>query len=170
MLTERVPVGVEVERRVATSRWQDHVWRPTALRPGAPDLADWSVLAEDETVTRYYAGTAALTICSADTKVYKDNLESPAPSVYVVLRRGATPTGWRLCLVTVDPSEAHSHADVGDDLVEALPMPEPILRWLALFVARHHVERTEWKRRRDRADPDALAGRRPAPMLEDDDD
>lgn len=169
MVTEKILVGVEVERRVAQSRWQDHIWRPTALRTDPPELAEWAVLAESGTVMRFHAGIRPLTIHSADTKVYKDNLESPTPSVYVVLRRGSSPSGWRLYLVTVDPSEAHSHADVGDDLVEALPMPEPILRWLAPFVARHHVERKQWKRKRDRADLDARAIN-PASVPEEDDD
>lgn len=170
MITDRISVGVEVEKRPAKSRWQDHVWRVVGVRPGAPDLGDWSVLSEGETGTRYYAGTVELVAHSADTKVYKDNVEAPAPSVYVVLRRARTLSGWGLHLVTVDPTEAHAHVDVGDDLVEALPMPQPIFEWLARFVARHHVERKEWKRKRNRANTEALAGRRPWSERDDEDE
>lgn len=165
----RVAVGVEMERRPSRSRWQAHVWRAVALHPGGLPLADWAPMAPSETGERFYAGTAEIAVHPGDTQVYKDNVEAPAPSVYVVLRRAPTPSGLRLYRVTVDPSEAHAHADVGDDLVEALPMPGPLRAWLGLFVARHHVERPRWKRRRDRARPEALAGR-PPPAWEDEDD
>ncbi len=36
-------------------------------------------------------------------------------------------------------------------------MPEPVRDALAAFVAEHHVERAFEKRKRDRADPEALA-------------
>ena len=156
MVKDWILLGVEVEKRPATSRWFDHVWRASALRLPALDLAPWTVLAEKADRTLYYGGSAELAIHSADTKVYKDNVEAPAPSVYVVLRRAPGPTGLRLYCVTVDPTEAHAHADVGEDLVEALPMPEPVHVWLSRFVARHHVERPEWKRKRDQTTPEPV--------------
>jgi hypothetical protein len=79
-----------------------------------------------------------------------------------VLRTSGEAPGMRLLGATVDPGEAHAHADTGDDLVEALPLPAPIRDWLTAFVEAHPVRRTHWKRRRDRADPEALAfGGRP---------
>ena len=159
MIIERMPVGVIVERQPARSPWLDHIWRAVAVLPGRPEAPPWSVLAEAGGTTRYYAGAAELVAYSTDTKVYKDNVEAPQPAVYVVLRRGGGPAGWSLLLATVDPAEAHSHADAGDDLVEALAMPQPVFEWLAAFVTRHHVDRPAWKRRRDHADPEALAFR-----------
>jgi hypothetical protein len=38
-------------------------------------------------------------------------------------------------------------------------MPQPITELVAAFVGEHHVERQFFKRKRDRADPEAL-GRR----------
>lgn len=156
MIKDWILIGVEVERRPAKSKWLDHVWRPTALRLPALDLAPWTVLADEADRTLYYAGSAELAIHSADTKVYKDNVEAPAPSVYAVLRRTSGPTGFTLYTVTVDPTEAHAHADVGEDLVEALPMPKPVHVWLSRFVARHHVERQDYKRKRDKRTPDPV--------------
>lgn len=151
-------VGVEVERRDGISRWQRDVWQPVALTPER-SLEAWTILEARQGATRHFAGNAAITLHSSDTKVLKDNIESRTPSVFVVLRRGRSTAGWDLHLVTADPSEAHAHADVGDDLVEALPMPPSIFARVAAFVARHHVERPQWKRRRDRSDPEALARR-----------
>ncbi|MFC7704705.1 DUF3305 domain-containing protein [Plastorhodobacter daqingensis] len=161
-VTQRLGLAVEVERRPAKSRWLAHLWRVSALRPPRPDLAPWTLLHEEGPLSRFHAGTAEILLHSADTRLYKDNIEAEQPSVYVVLRRGGSAPGWRLLLVTVDPSEAHAHADVGNDLVEALVMPPPILAAVTAFVRRHHVERREWKRRRDRPDPEALAARRGA--------
>lgn len=160
---ERISIAVEVERRPARSFWHDHVWRVVALGPGRSDLPDWSLLSRSGEVLRFYAGTADLMVHSGDTKAYKDNIEAPAPSVYVVLRRAPTALPWRLALITADPNEAHAHADVGDDLVEALPMPEPVVEWISRFIARYHVEKTEWKRTRDRADPNALGRKQRLP-------
>ena len=50
--------------------------------------------------------------------------------------------------------------EAGNDLVETVPMPKAIQQAVADFVAEHHVERAFAKRKRDRADPEAL-GRRP---------
>lgn len=173
---ETIRLGVEVERRPGTTRWQSVVWCPCALHPGGRGLAPWSPLgsaAEGDArpdagaggaptdVARYHAGEADLLLHRADTQVLKDNLESRAPSIFVVFRRGPSPSGWVLHLVTADPSEAHAHADVGADLVEALPMPPAVFCRAAAFVARHHVERPVWKRRRDRPDLDALSPGRP---------
>jgi hypothetical protein len=42
-----------------------------------------------------------------------------------------------------------------------VPMPEPVREVVEAFVAEHHVERPFYKRKRDRADPEALARRAP---------
>jgi hypothetical protein len=63
--------------------------------------------------------------------------------------------------VTVDPGEAHLYADSGTYALESLPMPPRLRAAAADFVARHHVEREFHKRKRDRADPEALARRAP---------
>jgi len=162
MIVERMPVGIVIERRPAASRWQDHVWHVTAVLPGRPETAPWTVLAQEGGVTRFYAGTTDLTLYSGETEVYKHNLEAAEPAVFVVFRRDdAAPQGLRLLLATIDPAEAHAHGDTGDDLLERLPMPPLVRAWADPFVARHHKERVHWKRKRDKADPEALAHREP---------
>jgi hypothetical protein len=42
-------------------------------------------------------------------------------------------------------------------------MPEPVRAIVEAFVAEHHVEQPFVKRKRDRADPEALARRGPPP-------
>lgn len=155
---ERFPVTVLVERRPSANRWVDAVWLPVSVHPGRVDAEPWQVVAEADGITRFVAGSTDLEAHPAETAALKDNLEAAEPAVYVVLRRTQTPIGWTLLLVTVDPMEAHAHADCGDDLVEALPMPPSMRLWLTRFVERHHVERERIKRQRDRSEK-APAGR-----------
>lgn len=163
MASERFSVGVIVERRPATSRWQRHVWRVVEVLAGAPATPPWTILGEASGTTTFFAGVAELVVYSGETAALVHNLGATTPSVWVVLRRAAAPTGWRLLMATVDAGEAQAHADTGDDLVEMMPMPEAVRAWLAPFVAAHHVDRPKYKRKRERADPEALAaGRRPA--------
>ncbi len=162
MASERFAVGVVVERRPATSRWQPHVWRVTEVLPGRPATPAWTVLHEADGITLFYAGTTDLVVYSGETEALVHNLTAARPAVWVVLRKAETAPGWRLLLATVDAGEAQAHADTGDDLVEMVAMPAAVRAWLEPFVARHHVERPKYKRKRDRADPEALAapGRR----------
>ena len=140
---EAVARTLTLESEPVVKMLQENVYRELLLRQRINEAAKAVMVA--------YSG--------GDTRTYKHNIEAPEPSVYVVLRRADTLSGWTLYLATIDPAEAHSHADTGDDLVERLPMPPLVFDWLSAFVAQHHVERMEWKRKRDRADPDALGVR-----------
>ena len=71
---------------------------------------------------------------------------------------------YALLTVTADPAEGEAMTEAGNDLVETVPMPRAIQEAVAAFVSEHHVEREFSKRKRDRADPEAL-GRR---LLRDD--
>lgn len=158
-IEERMTVGVVVERRAIRSKWQDHSWHVVDVLPGAPEAAPWTMLGETGDATRWLAGTADLVLFKGETSNYKYNLEAPEPAVYVVLRRADAPPGMTLLIATVDPGEAHAHADTGDDLVEAVPMPGPVRAWVEAFVATHHVEKGRYKRERDRADPESMGHR-----------
>jgi hypothetical protein len=61
--------------------------------------------------------------------------------------------------VTADPAEGEAMTEAGDDLVDSVPMPDVIRDALEAFIAEHHVERPFFKRKRDRAGPEA-PGRR----------
>ena len=165
MIVERFAVGVIVERRPAKSRWQSHVWRVVELLPGRPATPPWTVLAEAEGTTRFYAGTTDLVVYSKETEALVHNLGAKQPAVWVVLRPadkgpGDAAPGLKLLMATVDAGEAQAHADTGDDLVEMVAMPDTVRAWLAPFVAAHHVDRPKYKRKRERADPEALASGR----------
>lgn len=156
-----IPVGVVVERRKAASQWIDYTWQPVALLPGAPETPPWTLLRETETTASFYVGSAELALHRLETGNYRDNLATGAPSVWVVLRPTSVEPPYEIVTVTADPSEGEAFTEAGNDLVEAVPMPDSIRERVAAFVAEHHVERTFFKRKRDRADPEALARRIP---------
>lgn len=168
MVRETAEIGVIVERRALKNPWVDHAWVPVAVLVGAPTAAPWTVLEQSAGVIRYYAGTIEMEFFGTDTTMYRENLRSLQPSLWVVLRHTDAPPGVVLHLVTADPADAESLTETSTDIIEALPMPAEIRQQLAAFVEAHHVERPFIKRKRDRADPDAMARRDPASSYRDD--
>jgi hypothetical protein len=155
--TLRIPVAVVAERRPATSIWADWVWRVVDVLDDAPVLPPWTELRQEAGRTLFLAGHAMVSMHPTDTDNYKYNLEGPDPRLWVVLRPADGEPGMMLHLVTLDPGEAHLYADVGNDTLESLPLPGFLAGPARAFVATHHRERGFHKRRRDRADPEALA-------------
>jgi hypothetical protein len=155
-----IPVGAVVERVKSTSQWTDYLWRPVAVLAGAPETAPWTRLSGDDERASLYAGSSHIVLHAADTGSYRDNLASGAPSLWVVLRPADSDPPYELFTVTADPSEGEAMTEAGNNIVEPVPMPEPIREAVAAFVAEHHVEREFFKRKRDRADPESLARRR----------
>jgi hypothetical protein len=158
---QRIPIGVVVERRKAKSPWIDYVWQAVSVLPGQPETAAWTVLSEAPDVTLFYAGGAEITLYRTETTNYRDNLASSAPSLWVVLRPTDVDPPYDIVAVTADPAEGEAFTEAGNDLVEAVAMPDAIRDTLDAFIAEHHVERQFYKRKRDRADPEALARRGP---------
>jgi hypothetical protein len=158
---QSIAVGVVVERRKAASQWIDFTWQPVAVLPGQPEAEPWTVLTQEDGRTSFYAGTAMIQLHRGETGNYRDNLASARPSVWVSLRARDGDPPYQLFAVTADPAEGEAFTETGTDLVEAVPMPASVRDALAAFVAEHHVERPIFKRKRDRANTEALARRAP---------
>ncbi len=159
---QRIPVGVVVERHKAASRWVDFVWQPAAVLPGEPEAAPWTVLSTEGDTTSFYAGACEIELHAGASSHYRDNLASNAPSLWVVLRPTGGDPPYRLFAVTADPAEGEGFTQAGDDLVDAVPMPAPLRAAIEAFVVEHHLEQPAFKRKRERADPDAGARRAPS--------
>jgi hypothetical protein len=159
----QIPVGVVVERRKAESPWIDFTWRATTVLPGAPEAAPWTQLAVEGDGATFYAGAADVALYRSETAHYRDNLASGSPALWVALRPTGVEPPYDLIAVTADPAEGEAFTQNGDHLVDAVPMPESIQAALQAFVVEHHVETPFFKRKRDRADPEALARRGPLP-------
>jgi hypothetical protein len=147
----QIPVGVGVERHKATSPWLDFVCRPVSVLAGVPSAAPWTVIGSEAEVTTFYAGDAVIELHRTETGNYRDNLGSGAPLLWVILRPTAADAGFELLMVTADPAEGEALTGAGNDLVDTVPMPASIRETVARFIAEHHVERTFFKRKRERS-------------------
>jgi hypothetical protein len=153
----RILVGVVVERRKAASVWAEVVWRPIAVLGGVPDAAAWTPLASDGETVTFYAGEAEIELYRSEADNYRRNLESAEPAVWVALQETGGDPPYAVAAVTADPAEGEGLTEPGQGIIEAVAMPELLRLTIAAFVAEHHVERVFERRKRDRADPEALA-------------
>ena len=158
----RLPVGVVVERRRATSPWIEYVWQPVAVLAGIPEAAPWTEISAAPEAVRFFAGSVEIELYRSETAHYRNNLDSGAPALWVVLRPTGREPPFELKTVTADPAEGEGFTEPGTDLVEQVMMPEPIREAVAAFVAEHPLEQSFTKRARDRADPEALGRRAPS--------
>jgi hypothetical protein len=156
-----IPVGVVIERRKAKSPWTDFVWRPVAVLPGVPDAVPWTVLDGDDERTAFYGGASAIELHRSESSGYRDNLSTGAALLWVVLHPTGGDPPYTVAAVTAEPSEGEACTEGAANLVEAVPMPEPIRVTVAEFVAENYVEHSFVRRQRDRTDPEVMARRSP---------
>lgn len=157
---ERFPVGVIVARRKLKGPWASHAWLPVSVVAGSAEVAPWTRLSADEAGELFFAGSAEVVLHRSETSHYRDNLALEPPSLWVALR----PIGGddhEIATVTADPYEGEALAEGIGEIVEAVPMPAELRVLVAAFVEAFHVERAFVKRKRDRADSEALARGRP---------
>jgi len=159
-------VGGVGERTKGASQWVDFHWRPVRVLLGVPDTAPWTKLSEDGDRVAFYAGAASVDLYRTETTHYRDNLQMDPPLLWVILRPVDADPPYELAAVTADPAEGEGMTEAGANIVESVPMPEPLQEAIAAFIAEHHVDRTFVKRKRDRADPESL-GRRVPSLRED---
>ncbi len=156
------PVGVLVERSKSASPWADFHWRPVRVLAGVPDTPPWTKLAEDGERATFYVGAAPVDLYRTESAHYRDNLRMDLPLLWIILRPVEGDPPYELAAVTADPAEGEGMTEAGSHIVEAVAMPEPLREAIAAFVAEHHVEQTFVKRKRDRANTEALAHRAPS--------
>jgi hypothetical protein len=126
-----------------------------------PETEPWTKLTDDGERATFYAGAAAIELHRTESPNYRDNLNSGTPLLWVALRPTHDDPPYQLWTVTADPGEGEALTEAGDDLIDTVPMPQPIQDAIAAFIAEHPYERVFVKRKRDRADPHALGRRGP---------
>ncbi len=158
---ERIQVGVVVERRKALSPWIDFTWKPVAVLVGAPEASPWTKLSGVGETAAFYAGMAEIELHRTETANYRNNLAGDG-RLWVSLRPTGIEPPYDVFGVTADPAEGEGWTEAGTDLIDVVAMPDPVRAVIEAFVAEHHVDRPFYKRKRDRADPEALGRRPPA--------
>jgi len=161
-----IPVGVVIERSKSASPWAEFYWRPVNVLTGVPETAPWTKLSEHGEHATFYAGSAEIKLYRTETSNYRDNLALALPLLWVVLQPVERDPPFELMMVTADPAEGEAMTEAGVNLVDTVPMPLPMQEAISAFIAEHHVEQVFVKRKRDRANPEALG--RHGPSLRED--
>ena len=154
-----IPVGIVVERSKGAGPWTDFLWRPLNALSGVPDTPAWTKLSDDGERVTFYAGAADIALYRSEAGNYRENLLVEQPLLWVALRPAEADPPFTLAGVTADPAEGEAWAGLDNDLVDTVAMPPAVEEVVAAFVAEHYVGETFTKRKRDRADPEALARR-----------
>jgi len=152
-----IPIGVVIAREDIDSKWEDHVWRPIGVLPGAAPVEEWLELQRGEGWVHYHAATVPLELFRKEAEAYKYNLEGREPAIFVILTDeddddSDNPLG--VHLVTVSPYEAADYLDSGELIVEPVEMPPELLALVRDFVDEHHVEEKFKKRKNIKVKPD----------------
>lgn len=152
---DKLAIGVVIERRKIANKWIDHIDTVIDVIPGAPPVDAWRLLVADEGWERYHAATLDLELYRDQAEGYRANLGTNEPKLFVVLRRDESDSteDFFVYCVTACPFEAAKFMDVGDDIVEAVQMPEGIAAAVKEFADEHYVERVFVKRQRKPYDP-----------------
>lgn len=145
-----MPLGIVIRRSPGATRWVKHVWKATAVLPGA-GLADWKELRRDGDTVEFHAATLELELFRTDTEAYLHGLSAKIPAIYVVMRDGSGSHPLDFVLATASPYEAQDYADTGEELIEKVPMPDGLIAWVRDFVMAHHEDEVFIKRRRKNA-------------------
>ena len=156
-----VSVGIVIERSKSAGPWTDFLWRPLSALAGVPDTPAWTKLSDDGERATFYVGAADIELYRSEAGNYRENLLVEAPLLWVALRPTESDPPYALSGVTADPAEGEAWAGLGHDIVDTVPMPAAVEDVVASFVTEHYVEHTFRKRKRDRADPEALGRRVP---------
>jgi hypothetical protein len=151
----QITVGVVVERRKAKSQWASFLWRPVSVLAGRTSVAPWTPLDHGAEAALFFAGEAVVELHRTETANYRNNLTSGAPALWVALHPVASEPPYEILAVTADPSEGEAFTDAGSNIVEAVPMPADVVEAIGRFIARHHVEHSFVKRRRQPAEPES---------------
>ena len=144
-----MPLGIVIRRAPGVTRWARHVWKVSAVLPGAAD-ARWKELRREGETIEFHAATVPLELYRTDTEAYMHGLSAKVPSIYVVMRDSDGDDPLDVVLATASPYEAQDYADTGEELVEKVPMPEGLIAWIREFTEKHHEDEVFIKRRRDK--------------------
>jgi hypothetical protein len=153
--SERLRVGIFLERRHIAHPWQEHAWHAAGIAPGAPELATPRLLQQGPGWARYHMATLDIELFPRETEGYRYNLSQQRPVVYVLWRHADEDLRQEPAVfhVTVCPYEAQDYLDGGDVMVEGVPIPDLVAHWMRGYIARHHVDAPFEKRRRKRHAP-----------------
>lgn len=160
--SENLQLGIVVERRPIRHPWADFTWRAVEVIVDPPAETEWRPLHPQEDCPRFHATTLSLCLHRKETEGYRFNLSQQRPSVFVVMRGQPSDPRPAPFLVTACPYEAETYDISGEEWVDAVPMPAPLISAVARFIDKHHVDQPFVKRKRKPHDPRKSGAPKPA--------
>lgn len=147
--SENLAIGIVIERRLIDNAWIKEIWQPIAVLPASSET-DIKTLRCDGGICQYFMPAPDFTLHRSDVASYRYNLASERPAIFVALRKdeSQSPIPWQILLVTAAPDEAQKLMDSGDDLIEAVAMPESIRNFISGFVDKFPPDEPFEKRQR----------------------
>lgn len=142
-------LGVVVERRQGVTRWAQHVWRPVSVFLGDAPQEGWQEMPDGEERVHFCTGGAELMLHHTEAEEYVRNLSSPNPSLCVVLAPAPGDIPWKVHLVTASASEGDVYTLGGENIVEAVPIPDELRPIMTEFAKAHYRPEDFKKRKRD---------------------
>ncbi len=153
-----LPLGIVLRKTPGVTRWAKWCWKAVAILPGAAP-ANFRELRREGDVVEYHAATVPLELWRTDTEAYLTELSTRSPSIYVIMRETESSTDGpplEVVLATASPYDAQDYADNGEDIVELVPMPMPLLALIREFIDEHHHEEKFVKRKRNKSRVDLV--------------
>lgn len=134
-------IAVVMQRRALDSRWQDEAWEASGVLLHYPGDSP-RLLVDTRSFSQWLYPGFELTLQRAEAEGCFHNVTAAAPSVFVLWRMNGDRAEPQYLTASYD--EASRWMDGGAQ-VDAVPMPAPLLGWVAAFVAQHY--RPEPKKR-----------------------
>jgi hypothetical protein len=150
MQTETIRIGVVMQRKPTSSRWQPYQWRPLEILDDMlPPQQGGRCLLDDTDDTRWLFNGFEVGFFTDEAEGYFLNVSSPTPCWFVMWRfeeigssEIAVPKA-----VTLSYNEAARLMDGGEQ-VDTLPAPPQMIAAMAAFVQEHYKPEPKKKRRK----------------------
>ncbi|MCB1775653.1 MAG: DUF3305 domain-containing protein [Gammaproteobacteria bacterium] len=142
-----LPAAVLLERRPATSRWQDFVWRATGITIGDTSESDsLQLVREDGDTALFLQGGFKVTLYRDECESYYYNLVSDRPRAYVIAHvddANEPPQPFR---VSMSFDEAHAYLE-GEDEIYDVDVPAELYRCTEAFLLANYFPEKKTKRK-----------------------
>lgn len=146
METEAIRIGVIMQCKPLSSRWQPFQWLPIEIVGQVSELSEPRCLRNDPTDTRWLFNGIDVTLCSSEAEGYFLNISAPTPCWFIMWRIEDI-DGVELAVpksVTLSYNEAARLMD-GGERVDTLPASAEIVERLTAFT--HDYYHPEPKRK-----------------------
>jgi hypothetical protein len=142
-----LPVAVILERRQATSRWQNFVWRATGITiSDTTDGQSLNLVREGDDAALFLQGGLEVTLYRDECESYYYNLLSERPRAYVLAHANDADQAPEPFRISMSFDEAHAYLE-GDDEIFDVDVPAELYQFTEAFVLANYFPEKKTKRK-----------------------